>query len=785
MSETVNWPTNFAPTGAHDDLPPHALEHCLQALDLFGISYFGWPLDNLWGVVMDGDGRLRTLPYRDKGRLPDLLQVQLSAQTQLALPRALDVERVFLFALESLEHLADTPGFNDPVSLCGTLHGPFPVHPSQESQPRSCRGRFCVSRADVLEGLVRAEPFVFHGAGARVRGEKSVRTCHLMLPAGLSESPQARADAVLAYPLPIAFRGAIDNTLLAAALAYDVLAELQDDLRRAEVRGAFPEQILPVPSRSGLETRLRSKGYEIRNGYAYAPAAKPASSWLGRLFDGLLRKREELPPEGSLEEFLRIARHALEGLPGWPTAQAQALRQQCRVLEASWPREGLGGLVRIVNTDDVNLKKGELVLRCKGQKGANAVFRLPAELYRRDGSFDCPMDLEVEWFDDEGGGQICYVPAWKEAYKVHASYSLSGTKTWKTATFAIPDARTDGKLWHGDVGIYFHYPGKRPLRIREVKVRLRRPDYLDAGKQRIQCHLDSLAHLDVSKPLLNCHASEAGLLPYSGWILDLSHGTAQGQVLLILVSDQGQWAFGDEQRTERPDIVRVYGSAYARAGFSGVLPLKGLAPGTYKLFLRLQNGESFVQRELWQRLVLMADPVAAALPPQASNAAAPSEPASPAPVAPGPDPEEPSPVAAGLLHVFYHDLDYPRIWQNDPDAFAEFFSHRGFTMLNADALGIWMKERVAEGAVGSVCVIAQGIAPETVLESKDKNCTFRKYLDAGAGSCGRATCRAFTGGPWVKARRGGKRAPPPYWTCRHIAVCAPKRSSPRRARRPA
>jgi hypothetical protein len=603
MPAEESWPSNFAPAEASQEVPSRQLGAWIQALDLFGVSFYGWPLDNLWAVVEDGDGHLRPLPFGEKGRLPESVQLQLNASVTTRHPRALEAEHLFLFALEALENLADTPGFNDPVSLRGTLYGPFPTLSYREGQPRRCRGRISVSRADVLEGLVRGAPFVFHGAGAEDRGEPSSRSHPLLLPTGMAELEATKGAVVLAYPTPTSLRESTDNTMATAALAYDVLSKLQDDLRRAQVCGAFPESILPVHNRRNLEARFRAKGYEIKGGYAYAPRAK-AAGWLGRLFEGLVRSRHELPPEAALPDFLHLARHALEYLKGWPTPQAQAVRKQCRVLEASWPAEGLAGLSRVVNDGDVTEKNGEIVMRARGDKGANAVFRLPPEIHGHDLPSSNPLELEVEWFDDEGGGQICYVPAWQEGYKVHASYLLSGSKVWKTASFQIPNARSDGKLWHGDVGIYFHHKGRKPIRIRRAKVRMSRPEHLDAAKQRCHGNLDSLGALEANKPVIQGQASETEVLPFGGWVLDLGQGTAQGDVSLILCSEQGEWHSAASQRIERPDIVRQYGGAYGMAGFSGLLALKGVPPGLYRLFLRIVISGNYAQRELWQRLKL-------------------------------------------------------------------------------------------------------------------------------------------------------------------------------------
>src|SRR5687768_6107753 len=117
MHSEGNWPSNFVATEPSQALPALQFEHCLQAVDGFGISFYGWPLDNLWSVVLDGDNHLRPISFEHKGNLPPPLQVALNAHVGKGNPRALEAEYLYLFALESLENLTDTPAFNDPVAL--------------------------------------------------------------------------------------------------------------------------------------------------------------------------------------------------------------------------------------------------------------------------------------------------------------------------------------------------------------------------------------------------------------------------------------------------------------------------------------------------------------------------------------------------------------------------------------------------------------------------------------------------------------------------------------------
>lgn len=54
----------------------------------------------------------------------------------------------------------------------------------------------------------------------------------------------------------------------------------------------------------------------------------------------------------------------------------------------------------------------------------------------------------------------------------------------------------------------------------------------------------------------------------------------------------------------------------------------------------------------------------------------------------------------------------------------------GYEVLNADQLKAWMDARIADKKY-SVVVFCRDVAPATVAETRDANCTLRRYLDAG------------------------------------------------------
>ncbi|HAH08284.1 MAG TPA: hypothetical protein DCM05_17455 [Elusimicrobia bacterium] len=82
--------------------------------------------------------------------------------------------------------------------------------------------------------------------------------------------------------------------------------------------------------------------------------------------------------------------------------------------------------------------------------------------------------------------------------------------------------------------------------------------------------------------------------------------------------------------------------------------------------------------------------------------------------------------------VVFHDPAYPSSWVAEPGVIAESLEHfGGYRILGAKALKSWMEERISAGIPNTICVMAQGVAPDTVYESPDASCLIRRYMDAG------------------------------------------------------
>lgn len=320
----VDQPRFFAPTGPAKPLAPPDVCRIESLLSVFQCPAAGAGRGFLVGV--DQERHLRLLPGEARGQLPGRLQAQLQAQELVQRPWLLQFRTLYLMAAEFLEQAPDTPGFNDPVFLSGRLYGPFSSEAGASAAAAEIPGKLSATRGDVIEGIVRGAPHAFQIIEGGALSSRTPRCFHLLLPGGSEDELRGGHGAVLVFPLLSEFCESVENEGATAGLLYDLLAALQEDLRRAQMRGAFPDLVLPVVSRRMHEKRLQARGYTIQGGTALHPLSKPSATWLGRLLQGWLRERSSLPPQGTLADFLKIARTALASLSDWPSPRAAALQ---------------------------------------------------------------------------------------------------------------------------------------------------------------------------------------------------------------------------------------------------------------------------------------------------------------------------------------------------------------------------------------------------------------------------------------------------------------------------
>jgi hypothetical protein len=311
----------------------------VHALDVFRI---GAPHlePQEWIVALDSAGALRPLPASWRPRLPEVVQGELACHELSGAPgRMLEVCELFFFDVRLAEQAGAVPGLNDPVYLYGTLYGPCRGVPEPDTW--RVEGQLTVTRADVLEGLVRGAPLAF-----RYPGELGRLSCcyHMMLPADREEEIHQGKGIVLAYPLlppDLALDGAA-NEALVKQLLFDLLNALKEDLESQALAHPLRGVVLPVPSRAFLEAELKAQGYKVQGDSALPPAGSQAGlrGFLATVFGSFAGRRLTLPPEGTVDDFLALARRALQGLPGWPTERDVALRARIHPL-SSGPRPPL------------------------------------------------------------------------------------------------------------------------------------------------------------------------------------------------------------------------------------------------------------------------------------------------------------------------------------------------------------------------------------------------------------------------------------------------------------
>jgi hypothetical protein len=291
-----------------------------------------------WIAALDVEWLLHLISAEERSSLPPNLQSELSYNEvgRKSPLRLLEVQELYLFSFSVMEQSGETTGPHDPVYLYGTLFGPFPASP--EKPPVAVEGQLTVTCADVLEGLVQGAAHAFQYSETLDAGGSESNCFHLMLPAGRQEEIAEGKAVVLAYPLLDAGDATIPgvtNEFLVKRLLYNLLGELKESFERDQIEHPLRRMTLPVPSRWLLEQELQTEGYAI-DGDTAVKKASGSTEGLSRVLSWVLGgDQKTLPPEGSIEEFLKLARVALEKLPGWLSARAKALRDRVRPMTAT------------------------------------------------------------------------------------------------------------------------------------------------------------------------------------------------------------------------------------------------------------------------------------------------------------------------------------------------------------------------------------------------------------------------------------------------------------------
>ncbi len=333
----VALPTYFVSRSSEPprSLPPDA-EAAIHAVD----NFFTVEGDELveWAVIVTSDGVLHALRAESRATFPSEIQTQLAfnevARTKSA--RILDLSEFYLFDLNVAEQPSDEPGLNDPVYLYGTLSGPYGS--GADDAAVSLEGQLTLTRADVLEGVIRGRSHGFRYANPAGAGGPASECFHLMLPAGREDQIQRGRGIALAYPLMPAelLTANPANEIVVNQLVFDMLTAMKQDASKSKEKNPLRTLLLPVPSRSLLEQELVKQGFRIAGNTAVKTpqATGMVGEVLLAVFGDYIQKKVEIPGEGTIDQFVDIAQKAVQALGGWPTSRSVSLQSR---LKQSWP----------------------------------------------------------------------------------------------------------------------------------------------------------------------------------------------------------------------------------------------------------------------------------------------------------------------------------------------------------------------------------------------------------------------------------------------------------------
>ena len=316
LTSSLDLPRYFTPRPQAQAAPVASglIEHLIDVFVLQG-TVLG--TQEVW-VGVDAAGKLVTDVAQG---LSSRAQAQLSYhEVSGGRTRSIDAQNVFLFDLQLVEQAPDGPGANDPVFLYGVLYGPLP--PAGGGPVTAIEGQLTVTRADILEGLVAGAPFAFGYQGATEAPSLGVRPrCfHIALPAARHNEIAAGRGIVVAYPLLSVdlFASEPVNEIPVNQLSYDLLSGFWGDLCREEPRRYGDGKLLPLPDRATFCKKLQNEGYTVKNDVA----VRRKGGLLGMFTDDEV----QIPPEGNVDAYLRLASEALQTLTGWPSPRAVAMR---------------------------------------------------------------------------------------------------------------------------------------------------------------------------------------------------------------------------------------------------------------------------------------------------------------------------------------------------------------------------------------------------------------------------------------------------------------------------
>ena len=335
----MSLPTYFIARSDKESTPHRLLDvaESVHAVDVFrtceGADRF---ID--WVVTVDGRAGLHAVRADKRETFPEALQSELAFQELISGQprRTLQLCEFYLIGARYLDQPAQAPGPNDPVHLYGTLYGPYTSVQDREIQ--AIEGQLTLTRADVLDAIIHGAPHAFRYPSPSGEDRNAPRCLHMMLPADREDAIVEGRGIAFGYLLmpPDLMLSDAANEVLTSQTIYELLSALKHDLRKESIQHPLSTATLPVPSRPMLERQLEAEGYRIQGNEAIKQATSSSgfTGFLAAVF-GTNEKRLTLPPEGRLEDFLRLAHVTLSALAGWPTPRVAALRQRSDVSKLS------------------------------------------------------------------------------------------------------------------------------------------------------------------------------------------------------------------------------------------------------------------------------------------------------------------------------------------------------------------------------------------------------------------------------------------------------------------
>jgi hypothetical protein len=224
--------------------------------------------------------------------------------------KGITTDTITAFSIAGIEESLSIRGLNDPI----TLHGTGSTV-SRFGDVETRDQKIMVGRLDLLAAYRNGLTYAF-------RSTDPTNTSGVIVPL-LFEDQSRQAGAgenlVLAYPMldPTTFTYA-DNSYVTLNLVYDLLLQLQRDVREEKIPCKLSDMAVPAPNKDLLITSLIEDGYVIDGNEAFRKApgtSEPKKGMLGRLrsiAEDWSADRITLPSEATHEDYAIIIEETLD-----------------------------------------------------------------------------------------------------------------------------------------------------------------------------------------------------------------------------------------------------------------------------------------------------------------------------------------------------------------------------------------------------------------------------------------------------------------------------------------